>query len=346
LNFAKKDVGEFLIDNQEIKICRSNVSGVELTSLDSACKKDADVQKKKWLLIKKDSDEITKKVSNGFDNGYFVRSKKGTKIDGFIQTCLSIGSKGVEQNVHNMVIADDFSEMHVLTGCLTTSQVKQSRHHGVTEIYVGRGAKLTYTMVHSWSSDTVVRPKTVIRVEEGGQFVSNYVCIDRVADIKMYPKCMLVGKKSYADLNSYILARKGSKFDIGAKVWLKGKDSSCLIKSRIVTMGGEVINRGIMEGENDGVKGHLECSGLIVDGGMIHAIPEIKAKNANVDLTHEASVGKVSSEILEYLQTRGLSANESLELVLRGFLDIKNISVPKTIARRISRIPVEKGMTD
>lgn len=346
LNFSKKDAGEFLIKNKNIELCRSNVDGVELTSLNEAFKKDTDVQKKKWFLIKKDSDEVTKKVSKGFDNGYFVRSRQGVKIDGFVQTCLSIGDNGVEQNVHNVVVAGDFSQMHVLTGCLTVGKAKQSQHNGVTEIYVGKGAKLTYSMVHSWSDDTIVRPKTVIRVEEGGQFISNYICIDKVADIKMYPECILVGKKSYANMNSYILARTGSKFDIGAGVQLKGKNSSCLIKARIVSMGGEVINRGIMEGVSEGVKGHLECSGLIVGKGLIHAIPEIKANNDNTDLTHEASVGKVSKDVLEYLQSRGLTASQAMELVLRGFLDINNVSVPKTIAKRISRIPVEKEMTD
>jgi len=345
LNFSKKDAGEFLIKNRNIELCRSNVDGMELTNLNEAFKKDTDVQKKKWSLIEKDSDEITKKVSKGFDNGYFVRSRQGVKIDGFVQTCLSIEDNGVEQNVHNVVVAGDFSQMHVLTGCLTVGKAKQSQHNGVTEIYVGKGAKLTYTMVHSWSDDTIVRPKTVIRVEEGGQFISNYICIDKVADIKMYPKCILVGKKSYASLNSYVLARAGSTFDIGAGVQLRGKNSGCLIKSRIVSTGGEVINRGIMEGENGGVKGHLECSGLIVGKGLIHAIPEIKANNDNTDLTHEASIGRVSKDIIEYLQSRGLTAGEALELVLRGFLDLKSLSVPETIAKRLRRIPVEKGMT-
>lgn len=346
IDFDKREAGEFLLDNKDITICRSKGLGIELTNTNDACKKYSDVRKKKWFLIKKDSDEITKKVSEGFDNGYFVRSKKGTKTDGFVQTCLSIKDKGVEQNVHNIIIAEDFSEMHIVTGCLTVNQAKNGKHNGVTEMYVGKGAKLTFTMVHSWSDDTIVRPKTVVWVDEGGQFISNYICIDRVADLKMYPRCILAGKKSYVNMNSYILARKGSIFDIGAGVELRGENSSCLIKARIVSMGGEVVNRGIMEGVSRGVKGHLECSGLIVGKGLIHAIPEIKANLANVDLTHEASIGKISSEVLEYLQTRGLTASGALELILRGFLDINNVSVPRTIAKRLSRIPVEKGMTD
>ena len=342
IDFEKKDSGQFLMDNNDILICKGSREGVDVSSLLEACK-DKSVVARKWSLIDKNADEICQKVAKTFDNGYFVRSKKNVQVEGFVQTCLSIGTDSYEQSVHNMVIAEEGSSMHVLTGCTTPTSAKLTKHNGVTEIFVGKRAKLTYTMVHSWGEDTVVRPKTAIRVEEGGEFVSNYVCIDRVGDVKMYPKCVLAGKEAFANMNTYLFAKPKSNMDVGTAVELKGENSRCLVKARVVSTGGNIWSRGIMDGLAEGVSGHLECTGLIIKEGVIHAIPEIIARIDNVDLTHEASVGRVSKESIEYLQSRGFSEQEALGLILKGFLDLSSLAVPASILKRLNKLSAEVG---
>ena len=66
-------------------------------------------------------------------------------------------------------------------------------------------------------------------------------------------------------------------------------------------------------------KGHLDCMGLLLDGkSTINAVPELLNKNAT--LTHEASVGKISEEVLNYLRSRGLREEEAIDLIVAGFL--------------------------
>jgi Fe-S cluster assembly scaffold protein SufB len=49
-------------------------------------------------------------------------------------------------------------------------------------------------------------------------------------------------------------------------------------------------------------------------------IPELLVANQDAQVTHEASIGKLSAEQILYLRSRGLTAKEAEDLILRGFL--------------------------
>jgi ABC-type cobalamin/Fe3+-siderophores transport system ATPase subunit len=85
-------------------------------------------------------------------------------------------------------------------------------------------------------------------------------------------------------------------------------------------------------------KGHLECRGLILKGeGQIHAIQELKGNLAGIDLSHEAAVGKIAEEEVEYLMARGLSRNEATSTIVRGFLHVDIEGLPPMLAQEMQR---------
>ena len=275
-------------------------------------------------------------------SGYFIRIKRGIKSSLPIQTCLYIDKDKFEQKVHNIIIAEENSELNIISGCLTEESVKQAIHIGVSEIFVKRGAKLTFTMIHNWNVTITVRPRTVIKVEAGGYFVSNYVCLHPVKDLQMYPVCFLAGENAKASFNSLIYAHPKNKIDVGTRVFLKGKKSRAEVVSKIVCRQAKVINRGHLIGQGEKVKAHLDCGGLIISKkGVIHAIPEIETRLADVDLTHEAFIGKLSYEAVEYLMTRGLSQEKAISMLVTGFLDLSKFNLPKSVEEEISKINFE-----
>jgi hypothetical protein len=76
----------------------------------------------------------------------------------------------------------------------------------------------------------------------------------------------------------------------------------------------------------------MECSGLMLnEKGVIHSIPELRGAHPDINLAHEAAVGKISSEELSYLMTRGLTEEQARSLIIRGFLDIKIEGLPEKI---------------
>jgi hypothetical protein len=113
---------------------------------------------------------------------------------------------------------------------------------------------------------------------------------------------------------------------------LDGRDASGEILSRVVSEGGTVISRQFLSGNQAGTFGHMECSGLMLnEKGVIHSIPELRGAHPDINLAHEAAVGKISSEELSYLMTRGLTEEQARSLIIRGFLDIKIEGLPEKI---------------
>ena len=96
--------------------------------------------------------------------------------------------------------------------------------------------------------------------------------------------------------------------------------------------------RGYIEGNAPEVKGHLECRGLILEGGgVIHAVPELKGMLADIDLSHEAAVGKIAQEEVEYLMARGLTRAEATATIVRGFLKVDIEGLPPMLGTELQR---------
>ncbi|MEM2991220.1 MAG: SufD family Fe-S cluster assembly protein, partial [Halobacteria archaeon] len=238
-----------------------------------------------------------------------------------------------------IIIAEEGSELHIITGCTTAPEVKSALHIGISEFYVKKNAKLSFTMIHNWAEEVEVRPRTGTLVEENGVFLSNYICMRSVKSLQMYPAAYLLGEKAIARYNTVLYAPRGSNLDVGSRVYLKSKANRAEIITRAITKGGRIVSRGHIVGEVPGVKAHLECRGLILgNGGWIHAIPELEGKVEGVDLSHEAAVGKIAEEEIQYLMARGLSSDEATSVIVRGFLDVDIPSLPEQLRDEVKRI--------
>jgi Fe-S cluster assembly scaffold protein SufB len=88
-------------------------------------------------------------------------------------------------------------------------------------------------------------------------------------------------------------------------------------------------------------KGHLECKGLILGGGVIHAIPELEGTVEGVELSHEAAVGKIAQEEIEYLTARGLDEDEATSTIVRGFLNVDIMGLPDKLRKVLDKTIAE-----
>ena len=126
--------------------------------------------------------------------------------------------------------------------------------------------------------------------------------------------------------------------DVGGRVFLRAKGSRAELVTRAITKGGDIITRGHLIGEVPGIRGHLECRGLILsEKGSIHAIPELEGKVNNIDMSHEAAVGKIAEEEIQYLMARGLNSEEATSVIVGGFLDIEIKGIPEHLKMEIKK---------
>jgi Fe-S cluster assembly scaffold protein SufB len=302
--------------------------GIEVMATSEALSKYSWLANYMWQAVSVDADKYTAHVELNKADGYFVRALPGAKTVFPIQACLYLAKSHLIQDVHNIIIAEEGSELHIITGCSTAGK-EPGLHLGISEFYIKKGAKVTFTMIHSWSPQTGVRPRTAAVIEQDGLFMSNYVIMRPVNSLQAYPVARCIGENATVRFNSIIVATEGSKIDVGSKAFLNARGAKTEMIARTITTGGELISRGYIEGNAPDVKGHLECRGLIMgDKGFIHAIPELKGTRAGVDLSHEAAVGKIAEEEVEYLMARGLTRDEATAAIIRGFLKVDIEGLP------------------
>jgi len=338
LDVTKKERGgTYFQKDTEVIHCHAQQEGIEVIPIQKALKQYNWIKDYYWNLVAVDSDKYTAAAELGLHDGYVIRAHPGSKSIYPIQACLYLDKDGLQQNVHNIIIAEEDSELHIITGCATSPNLKRGVHVGISEFYVKKNAKLTFTMIHNWAEEMMVRPRSVTQVEEGGLFLNNYICMKPVRSLQMYPTTHLVGKDAVARFYSIIVGSPGSEYDLGGRIFLKNTGNRAEIVARTISNGGKIIARGHLIGEVPDIKAHLECRGLLLNGGIIHAIPELEGHADGVEMSHEAAVGKIAQEEISYLMSRGLTEDEATSTIVRGFLSVDIPGLPAQLKVEIDR---------
>ena len=308
------------IDNGMSHCHASQQEGLEMMSTQEALRKYDWVKDYMWKAMDPAKDKYTAKSYLEDADGYFIRVKSGYHVKDPVQTCMMIKTDKTIQNVHNIVIVEDNASLEMITGCSTSHHANDALHIGVSEIYVGDNSNLSFSMIHSWGKQTGVRPRTATVVGKNSNYTNNYVILNPVGSLQSFPSATLA-EGATAMYNTMCIAHEGSDIDTGGLVYLNGVGSSAQILSRSISMGGHMCARGRLVGNAPGAKAHLECRSIIMkDGGSTNAVPELEAHVADDEMTHEAAVGKIAPDQIEDLMSRGLTEDEAVSMIVRGFL--------------------------
>ncbi len=324
------------IDNNPSHCSTKVQEGMEVMSVRDALKKYDGLTDYFWKAVEPTKDKYTAKTFLEDGDGYFVRVKSGYHIKYPLQTCMLLNKNKSIQHVHNVVIVEDNASLEMITGCSTSHHANDALHVGVSEIYIGDNSSLTFSMIHSWGKSTGVRPRTGTIVGKNSHYTNNYVILNPVGSLQSFPAATLSDNAS-ATYNTMCIAHESSDIDTGGLVYLNGRKSRAEIMSRSISMGGKMCARGRMVGNAPEAKGHLECRSIILkDGGTTLAIPELEAHIADVEMTHEAAVGKVARDQIEYLMSRGLDEDQAVSMIVKGFLSGGSINgLPEELKREL-----------
>jgi len=295
-----------------------------------------------WRIVQPDTDKYTAQVALNPTHGYFIRILPGQKLEYPLQTCLMIAEGYISQNVHNIVIVEEEAELQIITGCTLSKTDATGIHLGISEFYVKKGGKLFFTMIHNWAENFYVRPRTAVVVEEDGVYVNNYALLKPVKSIQSFPTVYLKGDRASARFNTVIYGLKDSYIDLGSKIIFEGKDSKGESLARTISDHKSVIySRGdLIAKTEEYCMGRLDCRGIIFSkNSAIYAIPQLISYGANkTDLSHEASIGPISEEQVEYLMSRGMTKDEATSLITSGFLNLDIPFLPEMIDKHIKEV--------
>lgn len=295
-----------------------------------------------WKSVPVDQDKYTAQAAMHMTHGYFIRIFPHQKPQYPVQSCLLVAENYVSQNVHNIIIVEEGAELQVITGCTLSKTDAEGIHLGISEFYVKKGGKLFFTMIHNWADNFHVRPRTWAVVEEDGAFVSNYVLLKPVKSIQAFPVAYLKGDRASAKFNTVVYGLKDSYIDLGSRIILEGSNTRGESVARTIAAGESIIySRGdLIAKTKDYCLAHLDCRGILFsDKSKIYAIPQLVSEGSiKAELSHEASIGPIAEEQVEYLMSRGISREDAVSVITSGFLNLDIPYIPQFLDQNIKEV--------
>jgi len=295
-----------------------------------------------WKAVPVDQDKYTAQAALNMTHGYFIRVFPHQKPKYPVQSCLLVAESYVSQNVHNIIIVEEGAELQVITGCTLSKSDAEGMHLGISEFYVKKGGKLFFTMIHNWADNFHVRPRTWAVVEEDGSFVSNYVLLKPVKSIQAFPVAYLKGDRASAKFNTVVYGLKDSYIDLGSRIILEGGETRGESLARTIAADESTIYaRGDLVAKTRGYcLAHLDCRGIVFsDKAKIYAIPQLVSDGAlKAELSHEASIGPIAEEQVEYLMSRGISREDAVSAITSGFLNLDIPFIPDFLDKNIKEV--------
>lgn len=249
--------------------------------------------------------------------GYFIWIKKQTNFP--IVACIDIASPKISQNLTNFLVVERGIKVRLNASCSVVKNNLCGTHKAKGKLILKSGSFLEYNHSHQWGQKDFVSPDYEFILEKNARLIYNYKNL-------FPPKNLFLKTITQSNENSslslnFVVNGLNSKINILESVNLLGSNSQAVVKLRLV--GGENSQTeaiSIISAESPS-RGHLDCQGLVVSPrAKISLTPKLICHHKNAQLTHEASIGKISEEELTYLRMRGLTEKEAIDLIVAGFL--------------------------
>ncbi|MBI2558058.1 Fe-S cluster assembly protein SufB [Candidatus Woesearchaeota archaeon] len=246
--------------------------------------------------------------------------------------------------VYNFSVAQDESYVAngiVVHNCTAPVYSSDSLHSAVVELIALEGSRIQYTTIQNWSNNVYnLVTKRAFAHKNATVF---WVDGNLGSKITMkYPSIYLIGEGARAEILSVAFAGKGQHQDAGGKVLHYAPNTSSRITSKSVSKdGGRTTYRGLLKvAEGCGnVKSHVTCDALILDEkSASDTVPYMEINEKNVNIEHEATVGKIGEEQLFYLMSRGLSQDQAMTMVVSGFMEPFTKELPLEYAIELNRL--------
>lgn len=315
---------------------------VIFTSIEDAIKRYPDLVKKYFgKIVSFTENKFAALNSAVFSGGSFIYVPKNTILDRPLQSYFRINSKNMGQFERTLIIVDDNSSLHYVEGCTAPSYSESSLHAAIVEIYVGKNSKCRYSTVQNWATNVYNLVTKRALVDETG--VMEWIDGNIGSKVTMkYPCCVLKGDNSRGTCITISVAKSGQEQDSGARMIHIGKNTkSNIVSKSIAGNGGNATYRGKVEIKKNALNSDamVKCDSLILDDkSMSDTIPTNIVGNITSNIEHEATVSKISDDVLFYLMSRGIPEERATELIVLGFIDEFKSELPMEYAVELNQL--------
>ena len=276
-----------------------------------------------------------------WSGGSFIYVPKGVHVTIPLQAYFRINTENMGQFERTLIIADEGSYVHYVEGCTAPIYKSDSLHSAVVEIIVKKNARVRYTTIQNWSNNVYNLVTKRAMCEEG----ATMEWIDGNIGSKLtmkYPAVYLMGPHAKGETLSVAFAGEGQHQDTGSKmVHAAPYTSSSIISKSVARNGGRASYRGLVQVQEGAShsSSSVKCDALLVDTiSRSDTYPYVDIREDDVTMGHESTVSKVSEDQLFYLMSRGMTEDEAMAMVVRGFVEPIAKELPMEYALELNRL--------
>jgi Fe-S cluster assembly protein SufB len=316
--------------------------GVIFTDMDTALKEHPEIVKEYFGTVIPPADNKFAALNSAvWSGGSFIWVPPGVKVQIPLQAYFRINAERMGQFERTLIICEEGASVHYIEGCTAPIYSTNSLHAAVVELIAKKGAKIRYTTIQNWSNNVfnLVTKRALAHEEASVEWIDGN--LGSKLTMK-YPSIYMVGPGAKGEVLSVAFAGKGQHQDAGAKMVHAAPNTSSTILSKSISKdGGRTSYRGLVKvvkgAEN--VKCNVRCDALLLDEiSRSDTYPLMQIDEKNVQIGHEATVSKVGEEQLFYLQSRGLSEQEAVTMIVKGFFEPFAKALPMEYAVELNRL--------
>jgi Fe-S cluster assembly protein SufB len=299
--------------------------GVVYTDMDSAIREYEDIIKEHFMKLVPPSDHKFAALHGAvWSGGSFVYVPEGVEVDIPLQSYFRLNAPGAGQFEHTLIILEKGAKLHFIEGCSAPKYRVNNLHAGCVELFVREGAKLRYSTIENWSRNmyNLNTKRAVVERDGAMEWVSGSFG-SKVS--MLYPMTILKGERAKVDFTGVTFASSGQVLDTGAKVVHGAPYTTSNIRSKSISKdGGKALYRGLLKvlPAAHHSKATISCDSLMLDNDSVSdTLPVIELMNKDIDVGHEAKIGRISDEAIYYLTSRGISEDEAKAMIVHGYVE-------------------------
>ena len=342
--FQGQQFVEYSVDSENAKALASRLHGKLPATLDFdiAIKQHPELVKKYFTKCIPINDHKFSALHFAiFSGGTFLYVPAHVKIDQPLQAYFRMNAQNGGQFEHTLIVVEEGAEVEYIEGCSAPKFGSNSLHAGGVEVFVAPNARVRYSSVENWSTDTFNLNTKRSIVQENG--IMEWIGGNLGSQTTMlYPCSILVGDRARADHLGVAFANKNQNQDTGAKIIIVGKNCRATVVSKSLSKGGGISTyRGLIDVKEtaDNATINIECDALMLDGiSVSDTIPHVVCANETAAITHEASAGKIDEEVIAYFASRGIDEETAKGIVVNGFLNEVVKTLPLEYAGELNRL--------
>jgi Fe-S cluster assembly protein SufB len=265
-----------------------------------------------------------------FSDGSFCFIPKGVRCPMELSTYFRINAANTGQFERTLIVAEERSYVSYLEGCTAPMRDENQLHAAVVELVALDDAQIKYSTVQNWyPGDKDGKGGIYNFVTKRGKCAGprskiSWTQVETGSAITWkYPSCILQGDDSVGEFYSVAVTNNRQQADTGTKMIHIGKNTKSTIVSKGISAGrGQNSYRGLVRiGKGaDGARNYSQCDSLLLGSECgAHTFPYLDVHNSTAQMEHEATTSKIGEDQLFYFQSRGISAEDAVSMIVNGF---------------------------